>query len=125
MKALTSFLLLCALLFAGPASAMRAISHLDADQRGKVTLPAEQPPAVLSVDPALDPFAPGETPASAPEPAQHNQAQAHAAPPVVSQVPEPSGLAMLACGLLLLLLAPYGRNDGSIEPDYVKPDSTL
>ncbi|WP_343731971.1 hypothetical protein [Duganella sp.] len=126
MKPLTSFVLLCVLIAAGPASAMRATSHLDADQRGKVTLPAEQSSAELSLEQPLDPIdlqvAPGETPPDQPRQAQ---GQAHAAPPVVSQVPEPSGLAMLACGLLLLLLAPYGRNDGSIEPDYVKPDSTL
>ena len=126
MKPLTSLVLLCALIAAGPTSAMRATSHLDADQRGKVTLPAEQASNELSLEQTLDPIAAqvasGETPAEQP---QHAQGQAHAAPPVVSQVPEPSGLAMLACGLLLLLLAPYGRNDGSIEPDYVKPDSTL
>jgi hypothetical protein len=124
MKRLTALvLLLSAALGAGPASAMRAHEYLDADQRGPVVLSTE-PSGAVSTMPA-----PPETSATAdaqlalperpPQPAE-------VAAPMVSTVPEPSGLAMLACGLLLLLFAPYGRDGDAISPDLVRrPDSSL
>jgi hypothetical protein len=122
MKRLTTVILLYAVLGAGPASAMRAHDYLDADQRGPVTLPARQlENLVLPAAPDV-PAADDNTQLPTPD----QQTAAAAAPQVPSAVPEPSALTMLACGLLLLLFAPYGRNDDTIVPAPVKrPDSTL
>jgi hypothetical protein len=120
MKRLTTVVLLSAVLGAGPASAMRAHEYLDADQRGPVTLPAHQwADLVLPATPEVQ-AADDKTQLRTPD------SQAAAAPQVPSAVPEPSALAMLACGLLLLLFAPYGRNDDTVVPAPAKrPDSTL
>lgn len=122
MKRLTALVLLSVVLGTGPASAMQAHDYLDADRRGPVTLPAELP-ATITMQ------APPETPATADAqlaPPQQPAKPADVATPVVSQVPEPSGLAMLACGLLLLLFAPYSRDEDKISPELVKrPDSSL
>lgn len=123
MKRLTALCLLSALLAAGPASAMRARDYVDADQRGKVTLPAELPHTAITMQAPPEPAAEASLVQPEPEPAPKTDA---AATPVVSAVPEPSGLAMLACGLLLLLFVPYSRNEEGIAPELVKrPDSSL
>lgn len=121
MKPLATLVLLSAVLGAGPASAMRAHDYLDADRRAQITLP--EPPAELTIPATLEPPAPADA-TQLPTPEQ--QAKAAAAAPVTSPVPEPSAVAMLACGLLLLLFAPYGRNDDVIVPELAnRPDSTL
>ncbi|RZT06112.1 PEP-CTERM protein-sorting domain-containing protein [Duganella sp. CF402] len=122
MKRLAALTLLSAVLSAGPASAMRAHDYLDADRRGPVTLP-ERPLADITL-PAEPAIPAAEDAAQLPPPGQ--PANAAATPQVTSAVPEPSALAMLACGLLLLLFAPYGRNDEAIVPEPIqRPDSTL
>lgn len=117
MKRLTALVLLSAVLGAGPASAMRAHDYLDADQRGPVTLPAERPSAAITVADTPPPQAAADAQLAPPD--QQSGANA-VATPMVSPVPEPSGLAMLACGLLLLLLAPFGRDEDQILPELVK-----
>ena len=113
MKRLTSLMLLAAALSAGPASAMRAADHLDADQRGQVTLPAMQ--AITAVTLAAPAEAAPADDNQLPTPEQ--QAHAAAATPVASPVPEPSGWIMVACGLLLLLLSPYSGDEDAITPE--------
>lgn len=122
MKRLTALVLLSAVLGAGPASAMRAHEYLDADQRGPVTLPAERS-AAITVQALPEQSANADAQLAPPQqPAQPDAV----ATPVVSPVPEPSGLLMLACGLLLLLLGPYSGKDDTIMPQLAKrPDSTL
>lgn len=125
MQRLTALVLLSAVLGAGPASAMRAHDYLDADQRGPVTLPAERPTVAITVaDTSATPATPAADAQLAP-PEQQSGSNA-VATPVLSPVPEPSGLAMLASGLLLLLLAPFGRDADQILPELVKrPGSSL
>lgn len=103
-----AFLLCGALLAAGPASAMRAHDYLD-EQRGPVTLPADHAAPSLTLLRPLDTAAV----VTARSDAQlHAQPAAQATPPQqVSQVPEPSGWAMLGCGVLLLMLMPRKRDD--------------
>ncbi|MYM21204.1 hypothetical protein GTP46_00890 [Duganella sp. FT135W] len=127
MKRLTSLVLLSAALGAGPASAMRAHDIVDAGQRGKITLASELPPAAVIVPQALDARAAPAAGDEAQLPTPEQQAKASAETPVVSAVPEPSGLTMLACGALLLLFAPYGRDDDDkIMPELTeRPDSSL
>jgi hypothetical protein len=123
MKRLTALVLLSAVLGAGPASAMRAHDFLDADQRGKVTLPAELPHVAITVQAAPETPAAADTSLAPLEPAPKSDA---VATPVVSPVPEPSGLTMLACGMLLLLFATQGRDDEGIKPEPIKrPGSSL
>lgn len=126
MQRLTALVLLSAVLGAGPASAMRAHDYLDADQRGPVTLPAERPTVAITVaDTSATPATPAAADAQLAPPEQQSGSNA-VATPVLSPVPEPSGLAMLACGLLLLLLTPFGRDEDQILPDLVKrPGSSL
>ncbi|MYM70147.1 hypothetical protein GTP45_25570 [Pseudoduganella sp. FT55W] len=117
MKRLISLVLLGALLGAGPAYAMRAREYIDADQRAAITLAAERA-QTINIAPALE-TASNTDEAQLPTPEQ--RAKATAATPVVSSVPEPSGLALLACGLVLLLLAPSGRDHAGITPAMAKP----
>jgi|GEM_PF-3996891 len=122
MKRLTALVLLSVVLGASPASAMRAHDYLDADQRGPVVLSTEASAAASSVPAAPDTPVSADAQLALPE--QPRQ-PAEAAAPVVSPVPEPSGLVMLACGLLLLLFAPYRREE-AISPELVKrPGSSL
>jgi hypothetical protein len=107
-------MLLCgALLAAGPASAMRAHDYID-EQRGPVTLPAEQAAPSLNIERPLDTAA---VVSSASDAQLHVQQSAQAAPPgqpqPLSPVPEPSGWAMLVCGALLLALMPRKRDESS------------
>lgn len=105
-----AFLLCCALLAAGPASAMRAHDYLD-EQRGPVTLPSDRSTPSLNGEKPLD---------TAAVVTGTSDAQLHAQPatpataaPPLSQVPEPSGWAMLLCGALLLLLMPRKQDDST------------
>jgi hypothetical protein len=116
MKTQTAFLLLAALLPAGPASATRARDYIDAEHRGYISLPAEQVTAAITLAQPLDATPPAAN-AGAEQLPPPQQAKPEAPPPVVSTVPEPSGFAMLACGLLLLLLAPFGRESEAITPE--------
>jgi len=110
---LTSLALLAAALSAGPASAMRTADHLDADQRGQVTLPVRHAIAAVTL-----PAPPEAAPADDNQlPTQEQQARAAATTPVASPVPEPSGWIMVACGLLLLLLSPYSGDEDAITPE--------
>lgn len=106
MKALLYLGALCALLATGTASAVQARHYIDTDLRASAAAPSGQP-RVIAVDAAGAALLAHE-PAVAAEPSaqqQHPTAQ----PVISSPVPEPSGVAMLCCGLLLLVLAP-GKN---------------
>jgi len=95
-----------------PAWAMRAHEFIDADQRVNVTLSPQEQQRASAFDEAW-------LPAPVPEQTAAN------AKPVLSPVPEPSGYAMLAMGLLLLLLMPSSlqRKGEMITPDTDKPSS--
>lgn len=110
-------ILLCSVLCASPAWAMRAHDYIDADQRAKVTLRGEQRTPVVTV--AAPAPTPNEADASLLPTAE--QAQAAAAKSVVSPVPEPSGYVMLGLGLLLLLLRPSQQDGEAIPCDPEKP----
>lgn len=118
MKPLFPLVLLTALAAAaaGPASATRAREYIDADHRGYINLSADQATAAITLAQPLDPAPPaaGADEEQLPPP---QQAKSEATPAVVSSVPEPSGFAMLVCGLLLLLLAPAGRQAEAITPE--------
>lgn len=108
MKLLISICTLAAVLAAGPASATQARRYIDADHRAGVVLPADHgKPLVVDTEAGVafmrEPAA--AEPPSSPERQAAPQTQAGA----VSAVPEPSGIALLCCGLLLLVLAP-GEN---------------
>lgn len=107
MTRLSLLILSTAVLGLSPAWAMRAHDYVDADQRASVTLQHERA-RTTTIEATLDP-APATAPATqdADLLPPHPQGQAATPPPAVSTVPEPSGSAMLICGLVLLLLQPH------------------
>lgn len=114
MNRLSLLIVSAALLGASPARAMRAHDYLDADQRAGVTL-GHKHATVATIEARLDAVpAPAEHEAELPAP--HAQPQAAAPAPVVSTVPEPSGSAMLVCGLVLLLLQPHKQVERFTNP---------
>ncbi len=108
-----SALLLCApLLASSTAWAMRAHDYLD-EQRASVTLPGERSGTLTVQAPP-----PEATPATVDEQLlqpQPTPATAQALPTPASPVPEPSGVAMLVCGMVLLLLQPRD-SEGIVKP---------
>lgn len=112
MRRRACFILFSVWCCASPAWAMRAHEFIDADQRVNVTLPPQEQQRASAFDEAW-------LPAPVPEQTAAN------AKPVLSPVPEPSGYAMLAMGLLMLLLMPSSlqRKGEMIAPDPDKPSS--
>lgn len=104
MKRNLFILALGALLCAGQAGAMQAHRFID-DHRSSVVLPGDNKVVVLGQDAAML-VAAAEAQADADTALTIQATPRTATPAPASPVPEPSGIAMLACGLLLLLLAP-------------------
>lgn len=117
MHRLTSLCLLCALFNAAPASAMRAREYLDAGHRSAITLAGERSTLTLPMEQAAAVTAAAAEPGAPEQLPSPEQAHAVAVPAVTSPLPEPSGLSMLACGLMLLMLKLYHRDREKIAQD--------
>lgn len=105
--AIATIVTLCALVGAGAASAKQMPRFIDADHRTSLIVPAagEGRPAAeaAGADPLLEQLEIPDSEPYEPPAAEHKipaMVAAHIPP-----VPEPSGVVMLTCGLLLLLAA--------------------
>jgi hypothetical protein len=103
---IATMLTLCTVFGAGSASAKRLSHFIDADHRTTMIVPAAQGDLLTAEAAGADPML--GAPAAGDEP-QHHSAGDHKLPAQVAAhippVPEPSGIIMLSCGLLLLLAA--------------------